>query len=194
MHKLSTFRQLQWYEIMHGSMLASYGHVIMSMIEEAMQLPLICYGRFLWIKKQLFAFLSVAERKFPLQYAQCLEIWLRLQWLSDKHPHPDYGLSAGKMISPFQKGPSQLLKQLPAKLFPESIQQKYQEQLHPLVVCGTCEPSIVRDQTSNHENDRNAQVRVLGEQKRMRKEELKALNDPFQQEWQIILCLDPSST
>ena len=67
MPALAAVQQLQRYDIVFQNMLASNQHVV---VERAMQIPLICYESFPWIKKQLAIFLSIAGRAFWLQHAQ----------------------------------------------------------------------------------------------------------------------------
>ena len=72
-HSLTAIRQLQRYEIIFQTVLASNRHLIVSLVYEAMQLLLICYGSsgsFLWIKKKLAVFLRMVEKAFRLPYAQ----------------------------------------------------------------------------------------------------------------------------
>ena len=76
LHALPANQELQLYAIVFQNVLASIQYFV---VEEAMQIPLNCYESFLWTKKQLAIFLSVAGRSSLLTYAQqelewCLQL------------------------------------------------------------------------------------------------------------------------
>lgn len=75
MHALPAIRKVQQYKIIFNFMHAPNKHVIMFMVEGAIQLSLICYHderfKFLWVKKHLAtsSYFSMVDRVF--QSALC---------------------------------------------------------------------------------------------------------------------------